>query len=97
MTKRELMKTLKAAIAGKAPEIWVNLINTGDAGPKVLQTLSDAGYTTEDAGCPQQTWTHAGCLADAEQTAVDAIEAYNQDMTANPDSYFDADDPRRAW
>lgn len=95
----KLITQLKRHINQGAKVLDLNLINTGTQGPRMLALLKDAGYTTKDEGCPQQTWTLDENLAGwlAEQKALDEIEAHNRDMYENPDSYFEPDDPRRAW
>lgn len=98
-TKKALIDILRIFIENGEREVSLNLINLGTTGSILRQMLRDAGYTTKDEGCPQQTWTLDENLAGwlAEQKALDEIEAHNRDMYENPDSYFEPDDPRRAW
>jgi hypothetical protein len=58
MAKREsrFITQLKRYINQGAKEIYINLTNCGMKGREMLEILEAAGYTTQDHGCPQQTW-----------------------------------------
>lgn len=56
--KSQFLKKLKATIAEKCPEIYINFISLKQVaeGKTAIKMLAEAGYATDNANAPQQIY-----------------------------------------